>query len=115
MSKYTDEILRQFCGEYESSELLQFAKTPGDIEILSNNNNFYTWLDLSKKIFDKIGNATYGNLFNISNKFIDAVDNEFELFVRVLLYVIVSRIETDPLNTFNRRAYELTDRLINDF
>ena len=85
LDSYTKEQIRKLCIDKNidvDDSILDIIETPGDVDAISGSK-INSLLDLANKVLNKINQASYGNLFNISQKF-ESEDYDIDLFVKLL-------------------------------
>lgn len=84
---YTTDTLKLFLTDKLQECFLEYANTPGQVLSLCTLgvNGFNDMLKLAYSIFTNIVKATYGNLFNISNRFFPRSEDKFPFEVFVLM------------------------------
>lgn len=112
---YKQETLKLFLTDTAQECFLEYANTPGQVLSLCTLgvSGFNDMLKLTYSIFDNISKATYGNLFNISNKFfpLSADKFPFEVFA-LMLYKTCYKLLLK--GNCNYEAMILTFQLIQD-
>ena len=108
LDKYDFKILKQFNQKVDFEIICQCCNTPGQvIELSSLDVSFIT--NLIDKIIHKISIASYGNLFNISDK-LEKNNIDIDVFVRLLKYFSKKEI-LDFDSDCNYVVYKLISRL----
>lgn len=103
---YSKEQLKTFLIEGCSEEILNVAKTPGQIRCLIEND-FIIMMEFADKIFNNIGTANFSNCLTIPNKLaFSKKDNGYpiDIFVLILIYKSASIYD----------VYMLTNKLYNN-
>lgn len=112
---YTRDTLKLFLTDASQECFLEYANTPGQVLSLSTLgvSSFNDMLKLAYSIFTNITKATYGNLFNISNRFFPRSEDKFpfEVFA-LMLYKTCYKLLLQ--GSFSYDAILLTFQLIQD-
>lgn len=112
---YTTDTLKLFLTDKLQECFLEYANTPGQVLSLCTLGvtGFNDMLKLAYSIFTNIVKATYGNLFNISNRFFPRSEDKFpfEVFV-LMLYKTCYKLSLQ--GNVNYDAMILTFRLVQD-
>lgn len=112
---YTRDTLKLFLTDDSQECFLEYANTPGQVLSLSTLgvSSFNDMLKLAYSIFTNITKATYGNLFNISNRFFPRSEDKFpfEVFAS-MLYKTCYKLLLQ--GSFSYDAILLTFQLIQD-
>lgn len=112
---YTRDTLKLFLTDDSQECFLEYANTPGQVLSLSTLgvSSFNDMLKLAYRIFTNITKATYGNLFNISNRFFPRSEDKFpfEVFA-LMLYKTCYKLLLQC--SFSYDAMLLTFQLIQD-
>lgn len=112
---YTRDTLKLFLTDDSQECFLEYANTPGQVLSLSTLgvSSFNDMLKLAYSIFTNITKATYGNLFNISNRFFPRSEDKFpfEVFAS-MLYKTCYKLLLQ--GSFSYDAMLLTFRLVQD-
>lgn len=112
---YTTDTLKLFLTDQLQECFLEYANTPGQILSLCTLGvtGFNDMLKLAYSIFTNIVKATYGNLFNISNRFFPRSEDKFpfEVFV-LMLYKTCYKLSLQ--GNVNYDAMILTFQLVQD-
>lgn len=115
---YTKEQLKYFYDEYTmlnefqytNENLLNIAKTPGDIINLLNSN-IDEVITLIQNIINNIGNANFSNALVLVDKIKEFNDTksivDFDTFLKIFFFVLKERIKTDS----NIRLYDVYFKL----
>ena len=112
---YTRDTLKLFLTDASQECFLEYANTPGQVLSLSTLgvSSFNDMLKLAYSIFTNITKATYGNLFNISNRFFPRSEDKFpfEVFAS-MLYKTCYKLLLQ--GSFSYDAMLLTFQLVQD-
>ena len=112
---YTKDTLKLFLTDDSQEGFLEYANTPGQVLSLSTLgvSSFNDMLKLAYSIFTNITKATYGNLFNISNRFFPRAEDKFpfEVFA-LMLYKTCYKLLLQ--GSFSYDAMLLTFQLVQD-
>lgn len=118
LDKYTREELSQFLEESSDDDILNIAKTPGQmLNMQSSNNDFNALKNLVETMLSKLHLASFSNTLTIADKLnFDGKDTDkfdIDVFINVFQYILLKNIiEND--SPYLIKLYYQTNKLQNN-